>query len=64
MDASALHQQGAQPHRARGTLSCGTGRIGHAVARRHESRGQGIRRCPERGGPRRSDPVTLCRGGA
>ena len=61
MDAAALHQQGAQPHRARRALSRRARGAGDAVARRHEPGGQGIRRRAERRRSRRADPVALCR---
>ncbi len=53
VDADALHQQGAQPHRARRALPRGARRAGDAAARRHESGGQGIRR----GAKRRTIPA-------
>ena len=61
VDAAALHQQGAQPHRARRPLPRRARGAGDAVARRHEPGGQGIRRGAGRRGSRRADPVALCR---
>ena len=59
VDADPLRQPRLQPQRAGGPLPRRARGAGHAVARRHEPRGQGIRRGAGPGGSGRADPVAL-----
>ena len=61
--AHALCQSALQPHRLVGPLPQRQGGVGDALARRHESRGQGICRRPGCRRSRCADPVAVRRRG-
>ena len=63
VDTAALRQPPLHPHRAGGALPAGECRHRHAVARRHESGRQGVRRRTGRRRSGRADPVAVCRRG-
>ncbi|MCC2658086.1 MAG: alpha,alpha-trehalose-phosphate synthase [Panacagrimonas sp.] len=58
---AALSEQAAAAAHAGGDVSRQPHRAGHADPRRHEPRGQGVRRCTGSGGSGRADPVVVRR---
>ena len=59
LDAHPLHPPNGRAQARAGTLRGQPRRPGHAAARRHEPRGQGIRRVTGPGGPRRPGALAL-----